>query len=178
LPTKIEQECDPAEERAESEDLEGKRALVIGCGNVLIGDDGLGPAVIKHLARTGGLPDWVGLLDAGTGVRKVLFSLVLGEPRPQRIVIVDAVDVGRKPGEVFEIDLDAIPAKKADDFSLHQLPTSNMLKELRESCGVDIRVIAVQVESIPAEMRGGLSAPVSQAVERAAAEVRRILGCA
>ena len=174
----IEQECDPADERAESEDLEGKRALVIGCGNVLIGDDGLGPAVIKRLARTAGLPDWVGLLDAGTGVRKVLFNIVLAERKPERIIVVDAVDVGRVPGEVFEIGLKAVPAVKSDDFSMHQLPTSNLLLELREECLVDVRVLAVQVSNLPGEVRGGLSAPVAEAVARAAAEVRRMPGCA
>jgi coenzyme F420 hydrogenase subunit delta len=138
--------------------------LVLGCGNVLMGDDGFGPAFNKYLEEAGGLPEGVGLLDAGTGVRTVLFSLVLGERKPRHIVIVDAVDVGRKPGEVFDIDLDAIPPKKADDFSLHQLPTSNMLKELREHCGVDISVIAVQVESIPDSVRMGLAAPLVAAM--------------
>ena len=167
---------DPAEERPEPEDLAAQDILVIGCGNVLMGDDGFGPTFIKHLAESGPVPENVGLLDAGTGVRTILFSLVLAKPRPRRIIIVDAVDVGRRPGEVFEIDLDAIPPKKADDFSLHQLPTSNMLKELRESCGVDIRVIAVQVEFIPAEMRCGISATMAAAMAETRQAVMALAG--
>ncbi|MBI5245009.1 MAG: hydrogenase maturation protease [Elusimicrobia bacterium] len=170
-------ERDPADDRPEPERLEEKETLVIGCGNVLIGDDGFGPAFIKHLAERGGVPESVGLLDAGTGVRKVLFDLALSERRPRRIIVVDAIDVGRRPGEVFEIDLEGIPAVKSDDFSMHQLPTSNLLKELREECGVEVRVAAVQVESIPPEVKAGLSKPVAAAMGKAAELVLEMIAC-
>ncbi|MBI5239385.1 MAG: hydrogenase maturation protease [Elusimicrobia bacterium] len=167
---------DPAEERTEAIDAAAADVLIIGCGNVLMGDDGFGPAFIKHLEQTGGLPEGVGLLDAGTGVRSFLFGLVLADQKPRRILIVDAVDMGRKPGEVFHIDLEAVPALKADDFSLHQLPTSNMLRELRDSCGVEVGVLAVQVESIPDRVDWGLSPPMIQALEPARAAVLAWLG--
>lgn len=157
---------DPAEERPEG-DVAGAEALVIGCGNVLIGDDGFGPALIKLMLERGGVPRGAALIDAGTGVRKLLFDIVLASERPKRIVIVDAVDLGRRAGEVFEISLEEVPAVKSDDFSMHQLPTSNMLKELRDACGVDVRVVAVQVGRIPDEIRPGLSAPVAAALEEA-----------
>ncbi|HBL17255.1 MAG: hypothetical protein A2X36_01040 [Elusimicrobia bacterium GWA2_69_24] len=166
---------DPAEERPEPEDLNEKEVLVIGCGNVLFGDDGFGPTFIKEYSARGGIPSGVGLLDAGTGVREVLFDLALGERRPKRIIVIDAIDVGRAAGEVFEVDLDGIPAKKADDFSMHQLPTSNLLRELRASCGVDIRIVAVQVESIPESMRAGLSGPVAAALPEVSAMVSALI---
>ncbi|MBI4677217.1 MAG: hydrogenase maturation protease [Elusimicrobia bacterium] len=140
----------------------------------MIGDDGLGPAFIKHLEARGGAPAHVGLLDAGTGVRTVLFGMVLAEKRPKRIVIVDAVDMGRAPGEVFEIDLAEVPPLKADDFSMHQLPTSNLLRELRDQCGVEVRVVAVQVAWLPDELRGGLSDSVAASLERARELVERL----
>jgi len=161
---------DPAEERIEPADWDKlNRTLVIGCGNVLMGDDGLGPTFIKQaLKQTAGSPlaNEVTFIDAGTSIRSLLFSIVLTEPRPERIIIVDAVDVGRAPGEVFEISLDDIPAVKSDDFSMHQLPTSNLLKELREQCGVEVRVVAVQVEYIPKEIRCGLSEPLLTALPK------------
>ena len=64
-------------------------------------------------------------------MRKLLFTLCLSPVRPRRLLIVDAVDVGREPGEWFEIDPSEIPAIKLDDFSMHQVPTSNLLRELR-----------------------------------------------
>ena len=114
------------------------------------------------------VPEAVCVLDAGTGVRKLLFTLCLSSARPQRLLIVDAIDAGRTPGEIFEIDPAEIPPVKLDDFSLHQLPTSNLLRELQESCGVEVRVLACQTGPLPEEISQGLSKPVSDAVVQAA----------
>jgi len=134
---------------------------------VLFGDDGFGPAVAEHLASDFRIPGDVAVVDAGTGVREVLFDLVLGEPRPEKVVIVDAVDVkGRRPGEVFTIPVDALPENKRDDFSLHQMPTSNLLKELSSMCGVKVVIVAAQVETVPAEVALGLSGILAGAVPR------------
>ncbi len=55
-----------------------------------------------------------------------------------------------------------------DDFSFHQGPTSNLLRELRDFRGVEVIVLSCQPESIPAEMHRGLSPPVERAVAEAA----------
>ncbi len=108
------------------------------------------------------------MLDVGTGVRKLLFTLCLSPARPKRLLILDAIDAGRSPGEIFEIDPAEIPPVKLDDFSLHQLPTSNLLRELQETCGVEVRVLACQTEPLPEEISQGLSKAVSGAVPQAA----------
>jgi coenzyme F420 hydrogenase subunit delta len=145
--------------------------LVVGCGNLLFGDDGFGCAVIEYLATRGPAPPHVCLADAGTGVRNLLFTLCLSPVRPRRVLIVDALDAGRAPGELFDIDPAQIPANKCDDFSMHQLPTSNLLRELQEQCGVEVRVLACQTAALPAEVAPGLSAAVRQAVPRAAERI-------
>lgn len=140
---------------------------IFGCGNILFGDDGVGPAVIEAL-KGRDLPPLVLIEDAGTGIRERLFDYLL-EPalRPELIIIVDAVDfAGMPPGEVFELRPADIPARKVHDFSLHQFPTVNMLAELEEGSGTEVKILAVQVESIPDHVRPGLSAPVAGAVER------------
>jgi coenzyme F420 hydrogenase subunit delta len=142
-----------------------KRVLILGCGNRLFGDDGFGPAVINHLTAHYSIPDDVYVMDVGTGVRKLLFTLGLSPELPRTIFIVDAVDKGKPPGEIFEILLDDIPREKTDDFSLHQAPSSNLAKELEQK-GVRVRVFACQVDSIPAMMKSGLSEPVGCAVPR------------
>lgn len=131
--------------------------LILGCGNVLFGDDGFGPEVVKYLKENYSLPEGVSAVEAGLSVRGILFDTLLLDRKPKQIIVVDAVDMGRKPGEVFEIDLNDIPPLKCDDFSLHQAPTSNLLKEIRDYGGVKVRVIAVQVEHIPDEVNPGLS---------------------
>jgi coenzyme F420 hydrogenase subunit delta len=141
-----------------------KEILIAGCGNKLFGDDGFGPEVVEYLLSHYAIPDNVCLLDVGTGIRKILFTISLGGPRPRVIVILDAVDKGRKPGEIFEITLDEIPKEKIDDFSMHQVPSSNLLKELQDCCAVEVRVMACQIETIPETMQSGLSEPVKKAV--------------
>jgi coenzyme F420 hydrogenase subunit delta len=149
-------------------DFCSKPTLVLGCGNTLFGDDGFGCAVIDHIQDRYVVPDDVCLCDTGTGVRKLLFTLCLSPVRPARIVIVDAIDAGRAPGEVFEINPADIPVAKQDDFSLHQLPTSNLLRELQHTCAVEVRVLACQTGPLPEQVQQGLSEAVSSAVPRAA----------
>ena len=148
-----------------------KPTLILGCGNTLFGDDGFGCAAVEYLETHYALPEDVCLLDVGTGVRKLLFTLCLSPARPRTVLIVDALDVGRAPGELFEIAPEDIPPLKLDDFSLHQLPTSNLLRELQEQCGVEVRVLACQTAPLPDEVRPGLSEPVRRALPQAAERV-------
>ena len=142
--------------------------LVLGCGNLLFGDDGFGCEVIAYLEQHCDVPESVCLLDVGTGVRKVLFTLCLSPTRPSRLLVIDAIDAGRTPGEIFEIDPADIPVVKLDDFSMHQLPTSNLLRELQESCAIEVRVLACQTGELPENISPGLSEAVHDAVPKAA----------
>jgi coenzyme F420 hydrogenase subunit delta len=140
------------------------RVLVLGVGNILFGDDGFGPAVIENLLQRYTLPDDIYTMDAGTGVRKLLFTLTLSSDVPDEIVIIDAVDWGNEIGQVMEIPADALPATKQDDFSLHQVPTSNMLKELQEQHGIKVTAVVCDVGDIPQIIQPGLSPAVASAV--------------
>lgn len=150
-----------------------KPVLILAIGNVFFGDDGFGCALAEFLETHFDVPDRVCLLDAGTGVRKLLFTLCLSPVRPRRLLILDAVDKGLQPGEWFEIDPGEIPVAKLDDFSMHQVPTSNMLSELQQQTGVEVRVLVCQTSPLPTEICPGLSAPVRRAVQEAANWVAR-----
>lgn len=150
-----------------------KPTLILGCGNTLFGDDGFGCELVEYLEHSYAVPESVCLLDAGTGVRKLLFTLCLSPARPERILVLDALDVGRAPGEIFEVAPAGIPAVKLDDFSLHQAPTSNLLRELEAECGVEVRVLACQTDRLPDVVQAGLSEAVRAALPRAAAWVAR-----
>ena len=145
-----------------------KSILILGCGNILIGDDGFGPAVAQHLRGDFTIPPDVCVFDAGTSVREILFDTVLSDKKPSKIVIVDAMDCARKPGELFCLDIDSLPKIKIDDFSMHQIPTSNLLRELRDLCGIEVVVMACQVSHTPDYVEPGLSSPVERAAKCAA----------
>jgi coenzyme F420 hydrogenase subunit delta len=143
-----------------------RSTLIFGIGNVLFGDDGFGPIVAEKLENEYEIPDHVYVLNAELSVREILFNITLSEKKPDKIVIIDAVDFGREPGEIFEIDLDEMPANKVDDFSMHQVPTSNLLRELRDICKVDVTILSTQVAKIPEEVEPGLSDIVKEQVPK------------
>ena len=69
--------------------------LVLGIGNVLMGDEGVGVHVVRHLEAIG-VPEGVELLDGGTG------SFLLLDPmqRARRIILIDATLDNEPPGTV------------------------------------------------------------------------------
>ena len=147
------------------------RVLILGVGNILFGNDGFGPEVIDYLTRHFAIPEDVYAIDVGTGARKVLFTVSLSETRPQELVIVDAMDWGQEIGCVSEIPVESLPITKVDDFSLHQVPTSNMLRELQDDCGVKVSVIVCDVGETPQVIEPGLSSAIEAAVVVAAQKI-------
>ncbi len=158
------------------EPIHSKSRLIFGCGNPLFGDDGFGPAVIEHLEAHHRIPEYAACTDAGTAVRDMLFNILLAEKKPDQIIIVDASPQhGKAPGEISEIDIDAIDPRKTADFSLHQFPTTNMLKELKTYTDVDVRVLVVQPGHIPEEINPGLSPAVTRAINDMCAHIMDIV---
>ena len=86
--------------------------IVLGLGNVLRGDDGVGPAVIEWLDRQD-LPPGVEAIDGGTSGLDIV-SILMGR---ERAIIVDAANVGRAPGE-WERFTPAVAQLKGNDATL------------------------------------------------------------
>lgn len=156
-----------ARETSFDPDYCGKRVLVVGCGNVLFGDDGFGPAVVERILERGDVPENTCFVNAGSSVREILFNVALNEKKPERIIVVDAMECGATPGAVIELGIGDIPERKLDDFSMHQVPTSNLLREIRDLCGVDVRLVVMQPATVPDEVSPGLSDAALDAVGRA-----------
>jgi len=145
-----------------------KRVLILGVGNLLFGDDGFGPAVVDYLLKNYQLPDDVYVMDVGIGAGDVLFTVALSQEKPKKIIVLDAVDMKRKPAEIFELSIDDLPANKITDFSMHLFPSTNLLKELRDQMNIEVGIIACQAERIPDAVSPGLSDSVKKAIPKAA----------
>ena len=156
-------------------DIPDKNILVFGCGNILFGDDGFGPRVAEELLENYHLTRNVEVVNAGTSIRNLLFDIALSEKKPEKIIIIDAIDAGKIPGEIFELPIDEIPVKKIDDFSMHQLPTSNLLKELKDFCKVDVIIIACQIENIPTEVSTTISKKLIDAIPEACKKIKELI---
>jgi hydrogenase maturation protease len=71
---------------------------VIGCGNLLRADDGVGPILVRMLWE-GGVAPGVRLVDGGTAGMDVAFQM----RGAARVIIVDASSTGAAPGTVFRL---------------------------------------------------------------------------
>ncbi len=81
--------------------------LIIGCGNLLRGDDAAGPVLIRRLWEMG-LPAGVRCADGGTGGMDVAFQM-RGVPK---VILVDAAQTGSEPGTIFRVpghELEQLP---------------------------------------------------------------------
>jgi hydrogenase maturation protease len=88
------------------------QVLVLGIGNPLRGDDGIGLRVIEALNHRG-LPEGATALDAGTGGLDLLQILEGWE----RAIIIDAADVGREPGRFARFTPDEARFVGSEDAS-------------------------------------------------------------
>ncbi|MDJ0771343.1 MAG: hydrogenase maturation protease [Ilumatobacter sp.] len=74
------------------------QTVVVGCGNLLRGDDAVGPTLVRHLWERG-VPDDVTLVDGGTAGMDVAFKL----RGARRVILVDASLTGVAPGTVYRV---------------------------------------------------------------------------
>ena len=96
--------------------------LILGLGNPLRGDDGIGPRVIEEIVRRG-LPEGVSSLDGGTGG----FDLLNVLEGWKRVVVVDAADVGREPGQFVRFTPEQVRFIDTTSHSLHHAGLGEVL---------------------------------------------------
>ena len=97
--------------------------LILGLGNLLRGDDGIGPRVVEELIRRG-LPEGVTALDGGT-MGLDLLQVLEGW---KRVVVVDAADVAREPGQFVRFTPgQARLVETVGPFSLHNAGLGEVL---------------------------------------------------
>jgi len=132
--------------------IDDGRALVIGVGNTLRGDDGVGVHVARALARQP-LPDNVEVLDGGTEGLSLLFEM----ERADRVVLIDAADMQRPPGEARTFDAAQLEqGTKLRFSSLHGMGVAEVLK-LARSVGVEPEVTVLAIQPGDVGLRDGLS---------------------
>jgi hydrogenase maturation protease len=140
------------------------RALVIGLGNPLMGDDGAGLAALARLREDWLLPEGVELVDGGTWGMNLL-PIIEGCPC---VLLLDAIDAGSPPGTLTVLERADIPRYFQLKLSPHQIDLREVLglAELRGKLPARLIAIGVQPERI--EMGITLSPPVARAVDKIA----------
>jgi len=97
--------------------------LILGVGNLLLKDEGVGVRALEALEERFLMPPEVELLDGGTAGLELLGQI---EGR-DALIILDAVNCNKPPGTVIRVDGDRVPAVFSRKISPHQLGISDLL---------------------------------------------------
>jgi hydrogenase maturation protease len=146
------------------------RVLVAGVGNLFLGDDGFGPEVARALQR-GPLPDGVRVHDYGVGGIHLAYDVCDGV---DVLVLVDTMNRQGTPGSLclLEVGADELPTVQVD---AHAMDPVAMLATVETLGGTRPRTLLVGCVPASLEEGIGLSEPVADAVEPAAAAVRDLV---
>lgn len=147
------------------------RTAVMGAGNLLMSDDGVGVHVVQVLRTRKGLPGDVMLIDAGTAALDVL-QLLDGI---DRLIIIDAVKGGGPPGTVYQFSPEDISEEPSPKLSLHQISLFQALNTNRMLGASMPGIIVVGVEPKTISPGTSLSAEVAVAVEKVVETVIALL---
>jgi len=136
----------------------GIKFVLMGIGNELKGDDGIGNIIAREFKH----PDWLPLACETVAEN---FVAVVEREKPELLAIVDAADMGLQPGE-FRL----LPKKKLNSvaFTTHSMPLRHLVEHLEKSAG-KILFIGVQPG------KTGLGEGLSSDLEKSKKELIEIL---
>lgn len=134
--------------------------LVLGLGNLVHSDDGVGVQAIERLLKDDRMPAGIELLDGGThGL--ALLGRISGL---RRLLVLDAVDVGEPPGTIIRLEgtsLDRLPGKP----SVHQLGFADLMTALQLIGGAPEEIVVLGVQPLSTDWSADLTPPVREALD-------------
>ncbi|MDV0444662.1 Hydrogenase 3 maturation protease [Methanimicrococcus sp. At1] len=151
-----------------------KETLILGCGNILLADDGFGFAVVQRLNEMKQTnpelnSEKIAIIDAGTGASHFILSLIDEETKIKKVIIADIIDYGLNPGELTKLYPEDLPNIPKYHIDAHDMPLAGMLNDIHERFGVEIVVIGCQYKYLSApDVCLELSDEVTAAVDKAA----------
>lgn len=150
------------------------KVIVLGLGNILLRDEGVGVRVIEALAQRYVLPAGVQVVDGGTVGMDLLDTLAGCD----HLLICDAVKTGAPPGSVVKLVDGQVPALFQTRYSPHQIGLSEVLATLTLTDEAPAAVTLIGI--VPADLDLGIelsllvAAAVQPAVERIVATLREL----
>ncbi|WP_455202774.1 HyaD/HybD family hydrogenase maturation endopeptidase, partial [Kaarinaea lacus] len=151
------------------QDNQAQPVLVLGLGNILIQDEGIGVRVVEQLQRDYEFPAEVEVMDGGTA-GMALYEHIVGR---SHVIVVDAVKTGRAPGTLVKLDNEDVPAFFRNKVSPHQMALSDILAALKVGGEQLPEMVVVGIEPVilgtglemSEEVSGKLGALVDKTLE-------------
>jgi hydrogenase maturation protease len=113
---------------AKRRNLSPGQTLIVGVGNTLLSDEGIGCHVIERLSQMS-MPADVNILDCGCD----LLNLASYIDKPRKIIVIDAVRAAGKPGQIYRFDFDELDDIQTRSASAHQLRIVDALRLLKQA---------------------------------------------
>lgn len=147
------------------------KVVVLGVGNVILADEGVGVRVVEALERDYTVPEGVTVIDAGTSGMEMLEDM----SDLDFLLVVDAIAAGKAPGELVQLRGDAVPVFFRRNLSPHGIGLSDVLASL-EFLGAEPKetvILGVQPTSLDlsTELTPTIAACVPELVAQVVAEL-------
>lgn len=150
------------------------RALVLGLGNILLSDEGVGVRAVEALAARYVLPDVVKVVDGGTSGMDLLDTIAGCD----HLLICDAVRADSPPGTVIRLTDAQVPALFRNRYSPHQLGVADVLATLiltgEAPASVTLIGVVPQNLALGLDLSTELALAIDRAVACLAAELSRL----
>lgn len=148
------------------------KIIVLGVGNLILSDEGVGVRAVEELERRFSFPEYVELIDGGTSGMEVMGNL----SHADHVLILDAVKTGAPPATLVRLSGDEVPKFFSLKMSPHQVSLSDVLATLEfagESPG-SVTVLGVVPVSLDnsLELTPRVAAKLPQLVAMAVEELR------
>ncbi len=141
--------------------------LILGLGNLLCTDDGVGAFAVQEIAGTRVAPEGVQILDGGT----LGLSLLPYLEDAERAILVDAIQLDAPPGTLVRLDGDEVGPAVASHLSVHQVGVADLLDAARWRGRVPPQLTLLGVVPLSTELGYGLSEPVQASFHELIARV-------
>jgi hydrogenase maturation protease len=150
--------------------------VIIGIGNVLAGDDGVGVLAARSLEARTDLPAGIRILEAGTLGPD---TLAYFEP-DEAVVLIDAVRGGEPPGTMYHIELEDLRGPGPIPMSVHDLGIHHLLREAqlldRPLTGVLLGIEPSHIELFDQMLSSPVAAALPELQAAALREAQRLSG--
>lgn len=141
--------------------MPSKSVLVLGIGNLVMGDDGVGVMVVQQLQRKYRFADNVEIVDGGTLGLDLLPKL----ENVTHLIMVDAVETGQKSGTCVRLCGQELPIALQTKVSPHQMGLKDLLAVSELMGHVPKEMVLIGVQPGSHEMTIGLTAEVEAQLE-------------
>ncbi len=150
-----------------------KKIAIIGVGNILMKDEGIGVHSLKKL-ETLKLPRNIELYEGGTRILDILPSL----EGIDLIIIIDAVKSGKKPGAVnlFEVDLSKNGNSK-EMVSLHEMDLISSIKFAKQIYDLPEKIIIIGIEPKEVDIGIEMTKEVTKTIPEVIEKVNKTIQC-